>query len=510
LKPATPSRISFFAYAFRWQTALPFLIPLVCFPLYLAPLWDSDFWWHLAMGRAIVESGGISDFDQLGVYTFAVGNLRASIIQNGYWLSQLVYFTIHSLAGVDGVIWLRGAAIAATVGLVAWRTASSGIGTLGQIFIGIAVGVALAGFAADRPATFSYLGFAAFSILLSPDSIRLTVKRFLAVGLVLLIWANMHGSVALAAFLLVLLAVLVAATPIFGMSEGHFSSRLMSAGALLCLALVSVLTPNGFDLYRGVVGFEGGEIQARTSEYMTPWAVTTQLGVPLTGYWFLLLISPLAGYGLISRRSFGALLKLSALVIISLTAYRYVPYFLIGGAPLLASGLAAARTMLSVRLAHAASLSALIAIGAITALAIPQYATAKFGVNDKRFPVSAANFVQSRWSNNGQAIFNHYNWGGFLTYRFEGRHKVFIDGRNLDEARFAAYTEILWATPVGRQLLERDIFSLIIVPERSLTGESYAIIAYLSRHPRWVLRYRDAVAFVFERVGSVAQRSSPS
>lgn len=483
---------------------LPFLIPLLCLPLYLAPLWDSDFWWHLAMGRAIVESGGVPDADSLGVYSFVTGDLRASTLQKGYWLSQLVFHALFSLAGIDGIIWLRAATIAATVGLVIWRTKDSGIGAIGLLFIGVAVGATLANFTADRPATQSYLWFAAFMALLPVDPIRLTARRSLGIGLALILWANMHGSVALAAFLLVLLAAWTTGLKILGPKTSRPARPLMQIGLLVCLALVSVLTPNGFDLYRGMIVFEGSELQARTSEYLTPWAITTQLNIPLTGYWLLLLLAPVAGYGLISRRRFDALLLLSAVLVISLSAYRYVPYFLIGGAPFLASGLTAVRSSLNNRLGRIASLGALAATGAMVSLALPQYADAKFGINEARFPINAASFVRSRSSNASETIFNHYNWGGFLGYQFAGHHKIFIDGRNLDKERFAAYTEILWATPRGRQLMEQDIFSMVIVPERSMKGEPYAIVPYLSGHPHWVLRYRDTTALVFERVAPAA------
>ena len=483
-----------------WRLLAAVLIPLLFLPFYLAPVWDIDFWWHLAMGRSILSLGTIPEFDPLGVY--GSFDLRASTIQNGYWITQVAYHYVFSNLGANGIIWLRAALLAGavSVALIGTLRAKTGWGAI--LFASVCMASTMESYSADRPATVSYLLFSIFLLLLKPESGRTEVWRIFALGLNLVLWANMHGSVALPALILVMLAtanVVLRSIPNHKAGRESWRSSLFQSLILLGLAGLSLLSPNHIDLYRSMVGFEGSELQARTSEYMTPWAVTSQLGIMLSGYWALLLVSPLAAWGLIIQRRHSDLLILGLLLLMSLTAYRYVPYFLLGGGPLIALGLHTAVDRGAEKLRAIAPWLLVAAALTVLSISYPAFEKERFGISETRFPVQATTFLQQDLAGERHVIFNHYNWGGFLLYQLAGTHQIFIDGRNFENERFAAYTQILWATPIGQRMLDDWRFSVVVVPEYAMGGERYAIVPYLNAHPEWILAYRDKTAFVFKR-----------
>lgn len=484
----------------RWKLLSAFAIPLAFIPLYLTPLWDIDFWWHLATGRSMVELGLIPDFDSLGVYSQY--DLRASNILHGYWLTQLIFYLVFANAGTDGIIWLRAFFLISAMGLAVHRSAKTGADWRLLVFYAVCLATAMESFAADRPATASYLLFSSFIALLAFDSKQITLRRAFGVGVLVVLWANMHGSVALGALILLTLAAvhfaLLLSGPRSDLTE-PIRPPLVPPLLLIGLAALSLLSPNHIDLYRAILAFEGSEVQMRTSEYMSPWSVTSQLKIPMAGYWTLVIASPFAIWGLITRRQFSAVLILALLLAMSLSAYRYVPYFLIGAGPMIVLGLHAAQSR-TPGLLQGRILWLLASVGFVVALiTVPKFGQARFGINDQRFPIQASAFVQNHINDQKQFVFNHYNWGGYLIYQFSGAHRIFIDGRNLEMDRFAAYTHILWATPAGRQLLHDFGFSLVMIPEYAMSGERYALVDYLAQHPGWALLYRDNTAHVFQR-----------
>ncbi|MCH8169323.1 MAG: hypothetical protein IIC03_15540, partial [Proteobacteria bacterium] len=53
--------------------------------LFSISLWDSDYWWHIAAGREIWQSGRVPGQDPFGVFAPGDG-LRAQTVLKAQWL----------------------------------------------------------------------------------------------------------------------------------------------------------------------------------------------------------------------------------------------------------------------------------------------------------------------------------------------------------------------------------------------------------------------------------------
>ena len=78
---------------------------LLCAGYYAIPLWDSDFWWHIASGRWILQQG-LPDSDPFGVFP-ALDGVRNDTILKGQWLGQVILYVLYALGGIDGVVAFR-------------------------------------------------------------------------------------------------------------------------------------------------------------------------------------------------------------------------------------------------------------------------------------------------------------------------------------------------------------------------------------------------------------------
>ncbi|NNJ13140.1 hypothetical protein EKD04_022710 [Chloroflexales bacterium ZM16-3] len=78
----------------------------------LTPIPPNDFWWHMATGRLIVESGQIPTVDSFS-YTRA-----GEPFYNQSWLGQLLMYGLYKLGGAPLVILAQAALLAGTYGLL--------------------------------------------------------------------------------------------------------------------------------------------------------------------------------------------------------------------------------------------------------------------------------------------------------------------------------------------------------------------------------------------------------
>lgn len=148
--------------------------------------YQTDFWHHLARGRATVERGAILDTD---VFTFTV---HGQPLRDANWLTQVLYYRLFQAGGLPLVQLVNSLALAAAVGLLVflcWRvsrspklSAAAGVGAflaLWQTFL-------------IRPQTFSLLLFVTLYLVLTEAARR----RWLLVlpPLLMALWANLHGG----------------------------------------------------------------------------------------------------------------------------------------------------------------------------------------------------------------------------------------------------------------------------------------------------------------------------
>lgn len=472
--------------------SLPLFL-LVCAAYYAAPLWDSDFWWHIASGREILQNG-IADIDPFGVFP-ATDVVRNDTVLKGQWLGQVVLFALFDAGGINAVVAFRVLVLLSCIGLVVWRCRSLGVGALALWLVLILVGLNADNFGGERPQLLSFLFAALFFAAI--DRAEKKLRWLIALPVIAALWANSHGGVLLGVALLGLWTT-------FKLFEKNIDWRerrwwILATGAVV---LGSLLTPNGLQTYLYLLDLEGSVLQSRTSEYTSAFQLYT-LGYVWQQVWVIAfyVVALFATIFMFRHRQWRYLAVTVFLGAISISSFRYFVFFIFLASPYVAWGLRDALKRLPeftpqiIRISQAALLVTL--LGALV-LGMWRGNVFRGGFYEEIYPVEIADFVQK---NNLQGrMFNNMEWGGYLLWRLTPQVTPFIDGRMLDESRFPPYTNILWATPPGIAWFEHENFQLVIMPYHGrYDSQRYKLLDYLRARPQWRLIYGDVKGVVFVR-----------
>jgi hypothetical protein len=244
-------------------------VALWCGLLAFLPAEMSPDGWYAFLGGDVIVHHGLPSHDTLTVW----GHGRRWVDQQ--WLAQLAYYGLYALGGLRLALIANAAIV---VGSFAWaaRLGFSGRGALWLPALGaIALGLSAA---ALRPQTLALPLFVALVWLLAEDARAPSRRVFWAIPL-LIVWANVHGSVTLGV-LLVLLAVAVDAWP------RRRPTRRMSSLAVLAIAslFASPYAPHLAGYYRTVL------FSREFATYLPDW-MPTALGPRTAAFYLLALLS---------------------------------------------------------------------------------------------------------------------------------------------------------------------------------------------------------------------------
>ena len=203
----------------------PLLGVLACALLLFLPAQMSpDGWFAFLSGREIVAHG-LPTHDALIVW----GHGRQWVDQQ--WLAQLGYYGLYSVGGLRLALIVNAAVVVASVGAAIAAARWNGGSRLSVLLVAIPA-VFVIGWEASalRPQTLALPLFVALAWLLIADGRRPSRRVFLIVPL-LALWANVHGTVVLAALVVVVYAASSAI------------SRRRLTGRDVALALLAVALP---------------------------------------------------------------------------------------------------------------------------------------------------------------------------------------------------------------------------------------------------------------------------
>jgi hypothetical protein len=469
------------------------------FGFFAVKVWDIDFWWHIAAGRNILESGTLPSNDPFGMYDAA--NACGQTVLKSEWLGQVGLYSIYHWLGLDGIILFRAGVLTLCLAIVYLRCRVAAATGPFALAITALAGLAILHHSGERPQLFSFLFLSL--IFLALDNFTRSGKRWFLYSIppIMLLWSNTHGAVLLG----------VAALGLFGIgyvleNRGTSSSlsslnsprnKLMLTVIGLSSAIV-VLAPSGIDSIKCVYLQQSGSASIResVSEYASPWSLW-----PATlYYWIFLGVTLLALPGFFKHIHY---LKQAALVLtlgaLSVVGYRYIPLFILVTAPYVAASLK--RMFNQIKLPDAwIHLGIMVSVLTCLATGFRQEKVFQHGLQGQRFPVGAVAFIRTHQLTG--KMFNSINWGGYLLWNLSDTVNIFIDGRTLDPHRVAPYTNILWITPEGKRFFEQANFNLALVPyANAFSGERYPVVAYLQNHPGWKMVYQDGMGVLFARRG---------
>jgi hypothetical protein len=454
---------------------------------------DSDTGWHIRSGEAILNSLSAPHAD-----TF-------SYTRNGQswfaweWLSDALLGAAYRVGGLAAVAVLSALTIALTIWLASRLALSLG----GNLFMTAAAIVILLGTTSlhwlARPHIFSWLlSIVVLAIAEREREPRGAFNLLYFVPFIACLWANLHGSFLLAPGILFIYAV--------GSWLRKEESLRFAAASLASLA-ATFINPYGWHLHEHVFAYLNNDYlmehiaEFRSYSFHTPGAIYVEL---------FLFVAVLGTLALLKQRAFGPALLALGLLHISLYSARHLPTAAILLLPLSVAALSREakewprlRTFFaySERLqsidARVWGIVPVVLVLAFTLAGADGLARAgKVGFDPSRFPVRAADFLEKQ--NAGGRIFTSDQWGGYLIYRFNGRTKVFLDGRSdfYGQDLLETYAQVVGVKPGWNAVLTQYNVRVVLVPP------DHALASALRLSPAWKQVYGDPVAAVFERTGA--------
>ena len=373
-----------------------------------------DAFWQLAYGRQLVHTGTLPAVD-----TYSWTAAGHPLVVTEWAFDALMY--LASAAG-PWAAWSLAATTIAVLGLCAlalyWRLCGNRA-TAGLLALGLLV--LCLPFLQLLPQLASFALFAAVWLVLEIGRTRWRPRILWLLPLLLMLWANMHGTFYFGLALLGLDAVLALLGPRLPRAlRARYTPQ--ARRTLLWLvpvcAAVTLLTPYGPRLYPPEVALAFSSFHFRyIAEFQSP-----DFHQPFLHYAVLPALLLALGLPLLRRRRLPARDCLVGLALLggSLIMVRVLPYALVALGAVCAASLRTRRRPVRPALWWQWGVVA----AALAALLLHEPPPAWPPTAGE--PVAAARYVAGHLGGRG---FNTYSWGSYLLWAWRGHPSVFIDSR---------------------------------------------------------------------------------
>jgi hypothetical protein len=444
-----------------------------------AVIGDPDIQWHIETGRWIAAHASVPDRD---IFSFSMPGAPWHAHE---WLSELIFWAVFRLSGWSGVV--ATAASAAGVGFALLAAAlARHLHPRHVVIVSMAAFAVASQHILARPHILTWPILVLWTDALCSARERKTVPHPAAL-LLMVIWANLHGSYVFG----VALAGFFAAEAIWHAPCEVRLTVVRGWGLFLCgAALVSLLTPhNPLENIRFAFGFlDGSGFIAPIGEWQ-PADFGTLSGLELV----LLGLLALALLGRIQVPPLRILL-LVGLIQLALTHVRHGELLGLVAPLSLAPALARGLYGDSVAATSSGRMPPLVIIGALALFTGSWASRADVAPPAAVSPIAAVNAARQAGLLK-EPVFNHFNFGGFL---IAAKVPVLIDGR-ADLYGAAFLSRYLEATSLARpdsleSLLDRYGIRWTLLPPGT------PAIALLDHLPGWTRLYADEYAVVHRRV----------
>lgn len=455
---------------------------------------DADMWWHLRNGEEILRQGKILLTDQFSYTRYG------EVWVNAFWLADVLFALIFKAGGffaLAGFVSLMGVLTFATVNRQLRAPAFL------RALLLILAALTAAPIWTPRPQLFSFFLLAFLDLWLY----RLKngyEKRDWQLPLLFVLWANLHGGYIWG--ILLLIAFLV------GESLQHWLQKEKIPAYLKALALYSLLSlfavllnPNGIALWR--LPFHTLDVSLAIQEWLSPDFHQISLH-PFLWMLFLLIFS-LARTR--QKIPFSDMLKLLGFAYLTFVSQRNLAPFAIIALPIVTRSLTffweeeLAPRLLS--LAEAPSTSAqpkafpphltrllnVFLLTLIGAAALGNlYLLTRPAKVEETYPAAAVQWIRENRPEG--ALFNAYNWGGYLIWALR-EYPVFIDGRAdlYGEEMLNQWKQAQSGGASAQAILDQWDVNLILVEANS------GLAGYLSQSDAWNLLHADETSVVYGR-----------
>ena len=295
------------------------LVGVVLLTVFAPSLVVGDTWLTLLAGREIVEHG-LPRSEELTILG------AGATWTDQQWLAQVVFYGAHALAGMRAVVVLDILLVLLALALAAGAARSAGASSRSTFLIGL-LAVLAGPWGWTIRAQSTALPFFAGLLWLLVDGYRRGPRRTTLAALPLLVvWANLHGSVVLGAALTMLLAVAA-------LVRSRGAQPLLPALLLVGAPLAVLATPYGLDI---VAYYELMLVDAPFADILREWQWSSPSGTTAL-FWVLAAVAAvlLALRRCRSRLSVFELLVLGVTFVGAVQAVRGVIWFALACAAIL-------------------------------------------------------------------------------------------------------------------------------------------------------------------------------
>jgi hypothetical protein len=478
---------------------------------------DSDAGWHIRTGERILSTGELPRSDP---YSFT----RAGQPWLAWeWGADALMGAAHRAAGLSGVALLYGVAIAAGVWL--WFRLHWAVG--GNFLLACAMAAPMLSTCnlhwLARPHVLSWIFLLAAVLFLETAPERLERRHVWRIALFSALWTNVHASFFLGPLIAFLYAGCCAVRSIVWKPDADMARRSACVTffyAGLVSTAATLVNPYGFQLHRHVFGyltdsellkrvgeFQSFDFQAGGVQILLAVGIAAMGGALALGQGkpaHFLLAAGLIGAALRSARG----LPLVALVLLPLAngAITEALQKYTGWRPKIRAGVdaflaySAGLRKWDARM-NGLALAPVVILAAFALLRTPAIA-ARTGFPSDQFPIQAAAQLEKLPA--GARLFAPDKFGGYLIYRFNGRLKVFFDGRSdFYGAEFLKqYARLVQVRPGWQEQWNTLDVTHALLPN------DYSLIPALEQLG-WRVVYRDGTATLLARPTEIASPRRP-
>lgn len=452
---------------------------LIIFFLFLIPVKDTDFGWHLKCGEQIINTGTLCRVNHF------------TILLDGYiWnfpshLYQVLVYFLYSDLGFLGLTLFYGLSAALVFGLYLKIIDGEWWFKLILLVSGAAFSWTVFGLGFRSQILSLYF----FIVLLSLIKLgEKNIKYLYFIPVLSLFWVNSHPGFFLAPLVLAIL-----------LADKLLLKKKFKVVAIILLISLSatVLNPYGLAVYWEVFKHTQVSLNALIAEWVQPefWQVLVVLGLTTV-------LIP----GLLKQTKL-QLFKICLLLIMAffaLEARRNLPLFVLTGLYIICD-----KEFIKNYLQRLQKVPSKLALGSIFALLFYLVATnfPNLFFNEQSYclnasvkmPCRAVDFLTTQKAGN---IFNAYEWGGYLIWKLPD-FKIFVDGRmpswNTPEGKspYTIYLETIQTKPGWEETLMKYQTDYLLIGNGAFMDLE---IKFNQTKYGWQELYRDDLAVVYSRV----------
>lgn len=409
---------------------------------------DGDTGWHIITGNGILDTLSVPFSDP---YSYT---MPATPWTSHEWLAEVVFASIHRVAGLNGVVALTASVVAFTSFLLYRYLLKMGVGAFTSVFMTVIAALASSLHWLARPHIFSMpLTLATFIVL--DEYNREGKGRLWLLPAFILVWVNLHGGYILG----IMMAFIYSGGNLVkwlasGRADGELGKKAKSLTVISFLMLLAAcVNPHGPAILYFPFHLVGRAfIMDNIQEWLSPNFHTDRIFEFMLILYAAIIITSKKRVDIIE----GALLLL--LTHMSLYSARYIPLLALVATPIVASRasdvamdvagrfpkegpinrasrllakksgeMALFERRFRTHLWIYASLAACFVIASRGGTAFDRQAM-DFRHDKKIFPVDAFEFAVKNGING--RMFNNDGWGGYIIYKGYPAYKVFFDGRS--------------------------------------------------------------------------------